>query len=70
VERADKPPPAGKVRVPDMTGFPLRLAVEKARELGVRPKIEGTGLVLRQVPSPGNVVDEGAEVLLVLEPAT
>jgi hypothetical protein len=53
-----------------MTGFPLRLAIQRATELGVKPKVEGTGLVARQVPPPGNVVDEGAEVVLVLEPAT
>jgi cell division protein FtsI (penicillin-binding protein 3) len=60
----------GKVRLPDLTGFPLRLAVEKSLEAGVKPKVEGTGLLSRQTPPPGQVVDEGAEVVLVFEPAT
>lgn len=61
---------AGKVRVPDMTGWPLRLVLQKAIELGVKPRIEGTGLLSRQLPLPGQVVEPGAEVVLVFEPAT
>ncbi len=60
----------GKVRVPDMTGFPLRLAIEKSAEIGVKPRIEGTGLLSRQTPPPGQIVDQGSEVVLVFEPAT
>ncbi len=60
----------GKVRVPDMTGFPLRLAIQRSIELGVKPKVEGTGLLSRQTPPPGQLVDHGAEVVLVFEPAT
>jgi len=62
--------PAGKIRLPDFTGFPLRLAIQKSLELGVTPKVEGTGLLARQLPAPGQVVDHGAEVVLVFEPAT
>jgi hypothetical protein len=36
----------------------------------VKPKIEGTGLLSRQLPPPGEIVDQGAEVVLVFEPAT
>lgn len=60
----------GKVRVPDMTGWPLRLAIQKSIEVGVKPKIEGTGLLSRQTPAPGQVVDQGTELVLVFEPAT
>jgi cell division protein FtsI (penicillin-binding protein 3) len=60
----------GKVRIPDLTGFPLRLAIQKSLEVGVKPKVEGTGLLSHQVPSPGQVVDQGTEVVLVFEPAT
>lgn len=67
---AGGPVAKGKVRIPDLTGFPLRLAVEKTIEAGVKPKVEGTGLLARQLPAPGQVVDEGAEVVLVFEPAT
>jgi cell division protein FtsI (penicillin-binding protein 3) len=60
----------GKVRLPDLTGFPLRLAIQKSLELGVKPKIEGTGLLARQLPPPGQIIDQGSEVVLVFEPAT
>jgi cell division protein FtsI (penicillin-binding protein 3) len=62
--------PSGKIRLPDLTGYPLRLAIQKSIELGITPKVEGTGLLARQVPAPGEVVDHGAEVVLVFEPAT
>jgi cell division protein FtsI (penicillin-binding protein 3) len=63
-------PAEGQVRVPDLTGFPLRLAIQKSMELGVKPKVEGTGLLSRQVPPPGHIVERGTELLLVFEPAT
>jgi cell division protein FtsI (penicillin-binding protein 3) len=64
------PVPAGKVRVPDMTGWPARAALKAALELGVEPKISGTGLLVTQTPSPGQVVDKGATLSLVFEPAS
>jgi cell division protein FtsI (penicillin-binding protein 3) len=68
-------PPSGRpardhVRVPDMTGWPLREAVNAAWALGVQPRVTGTGLLARQVPSPGRDLAKGAELLLVFEPAT
>ena len=62
--------PAGKVRVPDMTGWPARAAVRQALELGVEPRLTGTGLVAKQDPPPGGVVDKGASITLVFEPAS
>jgi cell division protein FtsI (penicillin-binding protein 3) len=64
------PLPAGKLRVPDMTGWPARQALKAALELGVVPKLEGTGLLVRQTPPPGSVIDPGADLLLVFEPAS
>ena len=64
------PVPAGKVRVPDMTGWPARAAVRQALELGVEPRVSGTGLVAKQEPPPGGVVDKGASITLVFEPAS
>jgi cell division protein FtsI (penicillin-binding protein 3) len=61
---------AGKVRVPDMTGWPARQAVRKSIELGVAPRVEGSGLISRQDPAPGSVMDKGASLLLVFEPAS
>jgi cell division protein FtsI (penicillin-binding protein 3) len=64
------PVPAGKVRVPDMTGWPARSALKAALELGVMPQITGTGLLVSQTPPPGQVVDKGATLALVFEPAS
>ncbi len=61
---------AGQVRVPDMTGWPLREALKQLAELGVKPRVSGSGLLARQEPGPGGVVEKGATVLLVFEPAS
>jgi hypothetical protein len=53
-----------------MTGWPLREAVKAAWALGVQPRVSGTGLLARQVPSPGQNLAKGADLLLVFEPAT
>jgi len=67
---ATGPVPAGKVRVPNMTGWPARQALKSAVELGVTPKLKGSGLLVSQVPPPGSLLDKGAELLLVFEPAS
>jgi cell division protein FtsI (penicillin-binding protein 3) len=64
------PVPAGKIRVPDMIGFPLREAVKRSFELGVSPKPSGSGLLVSQSPSPGSVMESGQELILVFEPAS
>jgi cell division protein FtsI (penicillin-binding protein 3) len=60
----------GLVRVPDLTGFPMREALRKGVELGVKPRIIGTGLLARQEPQPGAVLKKGEALVLVFEPAT
>ncbi|MDX2051472.1 MAG: penicillin-binding protein [Polyangiaceae bacterium] len=62
--------PKGRVRVPDMTGWPMRRALVQAREIQVAPKVVGTGLIARQVPAPGEIVDVGASIVLYFEPAS
>ena len=64
------PAPSGKVRLPDMTGLPARAALAKAYGLGVVPAMQGSGLIVSQTPPPGSVVDPGATVTLVFEPAS
>jgi cell division protein FtsI (penicillin-binding protein 3) len=64
------PVPPGKVRVPDMTGWPARAALKAALDLGVQPKLSGTGLLVSQTPPPGQVIDKGATLALVFEPAS
>jgi hypothetical protein len=60
----------GSVRVPDLTGFPMREAVRRSVELGVTPQVSGTGLLARQSPPPGGVLKKGEALVLVFEPAT
>ncbi len=62
--------PKGRVRVPDMTGWPMRRALVQARELQVTPKVVGSGLIARQVPAPGEVMAVGAPMVLYFEPAS
>jgi cell division protein FtsI (penicillin-binding protein 3) len=62
--------PTGKVRIPDMTGWPMRKALKEAIELGVTPQVQGSGLIAHQQPPPGQVVDKGTPLTLVFEPAS
>jgi cell division protein FtsI (penicillin-binding protein 3) len=64
------PVPAGKVRVPDMTGFTARAALKATLDLGVTPKISGSGLLVSQTPGPGQLLEKGATLALVFEPAS
>ena len=67
---ASTPVGSGQIRVPDMTGWPVRQAVRKMIEMGLKPEVRGTGLVSRQEPGPGSVVGKGESLVLVFEPAT
>jgi cell division protein FtsI (penicillin-binding protein 3) len=60
----------GSVRVPDMTGWPIRDAVRRTINLGLAPKVHGSGLLARQQPPPGRIARKGEQLLLVFEPAT
>ena len=64
------PAPAGKVRLPDLTGLPARAAPGQGLGLGVVPAMAGSGLIVSQNPPPGSVVEPGATVTLVFEPAS
>lgn len=59
-----------KVRLPDLTGIPMRSATRRVIDLGVTPAVFGTGLLTRQVPPPGSVVEKGSSVELHFEPAS
>ncbi|MFO0552102.1 MAG: penicillin-binding protein [Polyangiaceae bacterium] len=60
---------AGEVETPDLSGYAVREAIQRLIALGLFPQIEGTGRVLRQEPPAGSVVQAGATVRVVLEPA-
>jgi cell division protein FtsI (penicillin-binding protein 3) len=59
-----------EVRVPDMTGWPLRRALNKSRELGAEVRVVGHGLLVRQSPSPGQGLPKGDTLTLEFEPAS
>jgi cell division protein FtsI (penicillin-binding protein 3) len=61
---------ADRVRVPDMTGWPMRRAFRQALELGMKPTMHGTGLMARQEPPPGELVDKGATISFFFEPSS
>ncbi len=61
------PIPAGSVRVPDLTGLPLREVLRRIIEAGLIPRITGTGLLVRQEPGPGVAAPRGSTILLRFE---
>lgn len=68
--RESAPLARGLVRVPDLTGFPMREALRKGAELGLAPRVIGTGLLAHQEPQPGAVLEKGEALVMVFEPAT
>lgn len=63
-------PNDNQVRLPDLTGVPMRSVTRRVMELGVVPEVQGTGLLARQVPPPGTIVEKGTKVELHFKPAT
>ncbi|MBX3275829.1 MAG: PASTA domain-containing protein [Sandaracinaceae bacterium] len=65
----EREPRDGEVVVPDLAGRTVRAALLELRRVGLAFRVEGTGLVLAQDPSPGAVAPRGTTVRLVLERA-
>lgn len=64
------PPAPNGVRVPDAIGMGARDAVRAVGNAGLVPLVEGTGRLVKQVPSPGTPAPKGSSVRLVFEPAS
>jgi cell division protein FtsI (penicillin-binding protein 3) len=64
------PPAPSDVRVPDAMGMGARDAVRTVGNAGLVPLVEGTGRLVKQVPSPGAPAPKGSSVRLVFEPAS
>ncbi|MCL2777163.1 MAG: transpeptidase family protein [Polyangiaceae bacterium] len=64
------PPLPSGIKVPDATGMGARDAVRAVAGAGLLPLIEGTGRVVKQVPSAGARVSKGSSVRLLFEPAS
>lgn len=72
IQALEEPAPIiqGAVQMPDMSGWPMRDAIRQIAELGLVPLVHGTGLLTRQVPSPGKNSIKGASVDLYFQPAS
>jgi cell division protein FtsI (penicillin-binding protein 3) len=64
------PPAPSDVRVPDALGMGTRAAVRRVGNAGLVPLVEGSGRLVKQVPSPGTPTPKGSSVRLVFEPAS
>jgi cell division protein FtsI (penicillin-binding protein 3) len=53
--------------VPDFVGLSLREAVEKARTMKMKVKMQGNGYVVKQSPAPGGRWSADAVLLLILQ---
>jgi cell division protein FtsI (penicillin-binding protein 3) len=60
----------GQVRLPNLTGSPMRSVLRQLSDTGVVPILQGTGLLTSQSPPPGSVVAKGTSVELVFRPAS
>ncbi|MGI9181310.1 MAG: penicillin-binding protein [Longimicrobiaceae bacterium] len=54
-----------QVPVPDVAGLPLRDAVRRVHALGLRVRLEGSGVVERSVPAAGTMVPAGDTLRLI-----
>ena len=59
--------PSGAVKIPDMTGWPMRRALKESYELGLNPQVTGSGNVVQQLPAPGEWQSPQGELVLVFE---
>ncbi len=58
----------GYLKMPDVTGLPLRQALSKLSVMGLKPVVYGHGKVIRQKPEPGSQVRTGIRVVVECEP--
>ena len=49
----------GYVMIPDLKGKSMRKVINILKDLKLKPKIEGSGIVYWQFPKPGQIVKEG-----------
>jgi cell division protein FtsI (penicillin-binding protein 3) len=64
------PTKRGLIRVPNMIGWPMRDVIHQVGELGLSPQVQGTGLLSKQEPAPGQSLEKGAALKLQFEPAS
>jgi cell division protein FtsI (penicillin-binding protein 3) len=67
-EATGLPSESGGVAVPALAGLPARAALRTLEALELLGEVNGTGRVLSQSPRPGQVLERGERVRLVLAP--
>jgi cell division protein FtsI (penicillin-binding protein 3) len=72
ITEADAPKAGGKgaVRVPEVDGLPMRRAIQAVLDVGLTPRIDGSGRLTRTDPPGGTQVPKGSTLVLVFEPQT
>ncbi len=55
---------AGKLRVPSLTGLPIREIIEQAAGAGLQVEITGDGIAREQAPAPGTMVPPGTKIVV------
>jgi cell division protein FtsI (penicillin-binding protein 3) len=58
---------AGQLRVPTLTGLPVRKVIEQAGIAGLEVVITGNGTAREQVPAPGAMVSPGTKIVVRCE---
>lgn len=53
--------------LPDLQGYGAREAVHELARLGLTPRVQGSGVVVKQVPAPGTFMEPGDVCTLVLD---
>jgi membrane peptidoglycan carboxypeptidase len=59
----------GRLEMPDLLGVPMRGAVTRLSGAGLRVRVDGSGWVVGQVPSPGTPVPAGTTCRVVCKTA-
>ncbi|MDR3723245.1 MAG: penicillin-binding protein [Terracidiphilus sp.] len=57
-------PDVKRLRVPSLTGLPVRRVIEQAGAAGLNVQITGSGVCHQQSPEPGAIVPAGARILV------
>jgi cell division protein FtsI (penicillin-binding protein 3) len=53
------------LRVPSLTGLPVRKVIEQAAAAGFEVQITGTGTAREQAPAPGSMVAPGTKIVVM-----
>jgi cell division protein FtsI (penicillin-binding protein 3) len=64
------PPPRAPLGMPSFIGLSMRVALERARDLGWAVQVVGSGYVASQMPPPGASAAPGKALTLSLAPAS